>query len=159
MGKKIILFMIVTATIHSASFFAVAGLDDGVAAYNGGDYVKAYKEFKESAALGNASAQYRLGSMYDEGQGMPKDSTEAANWYRRAADQGNASAQYSLGLMYARGDGVPKDYFLAYMWFDLAAAQGNDRARKYKNTCATQLTLSQIAEAERLAREWKPSKE
>lgn len=122
MGKRLLLFIILTATIHSASFFAIAGLDEGDAALESGDYAKAFKEFEY------------------------------------LADHGNASAQYSLGLMYARGDGVPKDYFLAYMWFDLAAAQGNNRARKYRNTCATQLTLSQIAEAERMAREWKSSK-
>ena len=45
-------------------------------------------------------AQYNLGVMYDNGDGVPQDYKEAVKWYRLAAEQGDASAQYNLGLMY-----------------------------------------------------------
>ena len=77
------------------------------------------------------------------------------------AEQGLASAQYNLGVMYDEGQGVPQDYVQAHMWFSLAAAglpPGEDRnsAAEYRDIVAKLLTAAQIAEAQRLAREWKP---
>ncbi len=71
-----------------------------------------------------------------------------------AAEQGHADAQFNLGLMYARGEGVLLDYVLAYMWFNLAAAQGNEEAPKIRGIVAEYMTPDQIAEAQRMAREW-----
>ncbi|MBE0616885.1 MAG: sel1 repeat family protein [Proteobacteria bacterium] len=48
-----------------------------------------------AAKQGDAGAQYNLGLLYANGQGVPQNYTEAANWYRKAAEQGNASAQFS----------------------------------------------------------------
>ena len=64
---------------------------------------------RQAAEQGNAAAQFSLGLMYADGEGVPKDDAEAVRWYRLAAEQGNAAAQFSLGLMYADGEGVPKD--------------------------------------------------
>jgi hypothetical protein len=68
--------------------------------------------------------------------------------------------------MYAKGQGVPKDHVLSHMWFNLAASrfhasEGRERelAVKSRNLVASKMTPAQIAEAERLAREWKPKKE
>ena len=58
------------------------------------------------AEAGDAEAQYALGVMYANGQGVPQDDTEAGRWYRLAADQGLAEAQYNLGVMYANGNGT-----------------------------------------------------
>ena len=85
---------------------------------------------------------------------------EALRWYRKAAEQGYASAQNNLGLMYRNGEGVPQDYVEAHKWFNLAASRvtGED-ANKYRKTrdlVAEKMTTAQIAEAQRLAREWKP---
>jgi len=65
--------------------------------------------------------------------------------------QGYAEAQYNLGLMYHKGQGVPQNYVQAHMWSNLAASQltGSDRKRAVENR-------ARIAEAQRLAREWKP---
>ncbi len=87
---------------------------------------------------------------------MPQDYAKAVKWYRMAAEQGNASAQYNLGAMYGKGQGVPQDYILAHMWLTLAAAQGNEGGKKGRDLAATRMTREQIAEAQRLAREWKP---
>ncbi len=61
--------------------------------------------------------------------------------------------------MYAKGQGVPQDYVLAHMWFNLAGAQGDKKARKDRDLAASHMTPDQIAEAQRLAREWKPKPE
>ena len=89
--------------------FAWAGFDEGMQAYNKGDYATALREFRLLADQGNAGAQSHLGNMYHEGNGMPQSYAEAAKWYRLAADNGFALAQYNLGVMYYHGNGVPKD--------------------------------------------------
>ena len=58
--------------------------------------------------------------------------------------------------MYAFGLGVPQDYVAAHMWFDLAAAKRNRDAQRERDKIAAQMTPEQIAEAQKLAREWKP---
>ena len=88
-------------------------------------------------------------------QGLP-DYEEAILSYRRAADQGDARAQYNLGEMYMLGRGVPQDYTQAYLWVALAAAQGDEKAAWIRDYLESEMTPAQIAEAQRLAREWKP---
>ncbi len=82
-------------------------------------------------------------------------------WYRKAAEQGVARAQYNLGFMYSHSQGVPQDYVQAHMWYNLAASRfapgsNRDRAVKNRDIIAAKMTPAQIAEAQRLAREWKP---
>jgi len=74
-------------------------------------------------------------------------------WYRLAAEQGVAEAQRLVGSAYQFGRGVPEDDVLAYMWYNLAATQEN-RARLNKDLIEQQMTREQIAEAQRLSREW-----
>ena len=116
-----------------------------------------------AADLGDAGAQYNLGVMYRNGRGVPRDRTEAVRWYRLAADQGDARAQYNLGFMYATGAGVSPDDVAAHMWFNLAGARSSgDERNTYigaRDTVATWMTPEQIAEAQRLAREWQPTVE
>jgi len=81
------------------------------------------------AEFGDASAQYKLGLMYDFGNGVPQDYRKAAYWYTKAAEQGNAWAQYNLGNEYRKGEGVPKDYKKAFYWFTKAAEQGDAYAQ------------------------------
>ena len=138
---------------------AVAGpFEDGNAALESGDYVQASKWYRLAADQGYAYAQSNLGFMYHNGQGVPQDYVQASKWYRLAADQGNAYAQGGLGVMYAKGEGVPQDYVLAHMWLNLAAAQGQAEAVKNRDLAASKMTRDQLAEAQRLARDWKPSR-
>ena len=76
--------------------------------------------------------------------------------YRVGAEKGNAGAQFSLGFMYEKGQGVPQDYVQAYMWFNLAAAQGTKGAAEWREHVAAHMTPAQIAEAQKMASEWKP---
>jgi TPR repeat protein len=75
-------------------------------------------------------AQFNLGFMYDNGQGVQQDFKQAAAWYRKAADQGNAHAQCNLGVVYENGEGVQPDFKQAAAWFRKAAEQG-DAAAQY----------------------------
>ena len=120
------------------------------------DYAEAERWYRQAADQGVASAQYYLGFMYANGQGVPQDHAEAARWYRKAADQGVASATYHLGGMYANGRGVPQDYVQAHMWWNVAASQGDERAILARYMVARMMTPAQIAEAQELAREWRP---
>jgi TPR repeat protein len=92
--------------------------------------------------------------MYENGRGVPQDYAAAVGWYRKAAEQGEAYAQYNLGVMYDNGRGVPQDYVHAHKWFNLAATSGNKIATKNRNIIAKKMTPAQIAEAQKLAREW-----
>ena len=142
---------------------AVAGpLADAWTAYERGDYAVALRLWLPLAAQGNAFAQTNLGFMYSSGQGVPRDLAEAARWYRLAAEQGNPTAQSNLGSMYFSGEGVPQDYVQAYLWVDLAASRFPPSAKKDREAAhnreivASKMTSAQIAEAQKLAREWKP---
>ena len=95
---------------------------------------------------------------------MLQDYAEAVKWYRKAADQGFDRGVGALGAKYALGQGVPQDYVEAHKWFNLAASrfppgQIRDKAAELRDDLAKQMTSEQIAEAQRLAREWRPKKE
>lgn len=141
--------------VNLASPAAAGPFEDAVMAYGRGDYALAMQLFRPLAAQGNAIAQYNLGVMYHDGKGVPKDYAEAMKWYRLAANQGGAGAQYNLGLMYKDGEGTPRDYVRAYTWFNLSAANSYQEAVKGRDFFAHVLTPAQLAEAEKLAREWK----
>ena len=87
------------------------------------------------------------------------DYATALREWRPLAEQGYADAQYNLGILYENGGGVPQDYVQAHLWFNLAAAQGYKEASKNRGIIADKMTPAQIAEAQRLAREWKPKKQ
>ncbi len=97
--------------------------------------------------------------MYDNSRGVPQDYAEAVKWYCKAAEQGFAEAQFNLGVIYGKGQRVPQDYVQAHMWYNLAASRlppGSDRDMAVMNreALAARMTPAQIAEAQRLAREW-----
>ncbi len=78
------------------------------------------------------------------------------------AEQGDAIVQFNLGLLYYWGRGglqdSVQDYVEAHKWFNVAAAGGNLTAAGNRDWLAKKMTPDQIAEAQRLAREWKPKK-
>src|SRR6266404_7713934 len=88
--------------------------------------------------------------------GVAQHFMTAVSWYRRAADQGNTAAQLNLGIMYDNGWGVAQNYVIAHMWFSLAAAMGDRDAARSQDVAAAKMTPAQLAEAQRLAREWEP---
>jgi len=112
------MLLLAVGAVHAAD------LQKGVAAYERRDYAAAIVEFRPLAEQGNAFAQYSLGRIYDEGEGVPQDYGQAIAWYRKAAEQGLVEAQFNLGSMYFAGHGAPQDYAQAIAWFRKAAEQG-----------------------------------
>lgn len=181
------LFLLVGANVSVPA----GDFEDAFAAYNDGDYATAFRLWQPLAEQGDANAQAKIGVMYHRGEGVLRDSEEAARWFRLAAEQGSANAQTILGSIYIDGDGVPQnyseaakwlqlaaeqgyanaqtllgvlyelglgvpqDFVLAHMWTGLAATQGNERANESQDIVAAKMTPEQIAEAERLAAEWR----
>ncbi len=173
--QNVIKAAIVAFAFALASPVAAQDYEAGMAAYNLGDYAAALREWRPLAEQGHAKAQNNLGHMYRFGQGVPQDDTEAVKWWRKAAEQGFAQAQFQLGYMYDKGLGVAQDNVQAHMWFSIAAREGDadaagaetdaDRpltllrvksATKSRDKVAGRMTPEQIAEAQKLAREWKP---
>ena len=93
------------------------------------DNIPDFRETLQAAKQGNAKAQVNLGLMYEQGQGVRQDYTQAAQWYRKAAEQGDAKAQFNLGVMYENRQGVRQDYKQAVQWYRKAAEQGDAQAQ------------------------------
>lgn len=128
-----------------------AGLD----ANTRGDYATALREWKLLAEQGDARAQFSIGLLHENGDGVPRDYTKARQWYEKAAAQKEARAQFYLGMQYAFGQGTPADLVQAHMWYNLAAGNGHVGAAVYRDDLAKQMTPAQITEAHKRAREWK----
>jgi uncharacterized protein len=144
------------------------------------DYGEAFKWYRLAADQSSSFAENVIGIAYEHGIYVAQDYAEAFRWYRRAANKiyerpGDTwihSPQYNVGAMFASGRGTAQDYVQALMWFTLAAAFGDTKApdplgielvntSKYtsleqRDRLVALMTSAQIAEAERLAREWGP---
>jgi TPR repeat protein len=117
----------------------------------------------KAAEQAHPYAQYILGVLYSQGSSVPKDERKALSWFSKAATQGNVSAQVFLGGIYANGTlGVTKNAITAYVWWS-AASVGANAAKdaelaalvtKQRDTLATTMTAAQIAEANKLAKQW-----
>ena len=110
-----------------------------------------------AAAQGHVLARYNLGNMYANGRGVSRDDAEAAKWYLLAAEQGYVLAQSTLALKYINGQGVPQDLVQALKWLSVAVILGDARAANDRDALAKSMTPGQVAEATKLAREWKPT--
>jgi uncharacterized protein len=142
------------AVLFSASSAFAGDKYDCLDAYNGQNYTEALRLCRPLAEQGEFAAQNVLGSMYLKGRGVSQNDFEAAKWLRKAAEQGDPwsqTAQSVLGTLYEDGHGVPQDV-LAYMWYNLGGAEAA------RDDLAEKMTRDQIAEAQRLTREWKPTK-
>ncbi len=153
-------FVLVLALALSAPVLA-ADYQAGFDAYYRGDYAAAWAEWQPLAEQGNANAQYHLGVMHQNGEGVSQKYALAVLRYFQAAEQGFALAQRNLGIMYARGDGVPQNYVFAHMWLSLAVARFppgiiRDEVTNFRDGIAKYMTPAELAKAQRFAREWKP---
>ncbi len=117
------------------------------------DQQKAFDWFMRAAKQGEVESQFGVAQMYEDGDVVPQDYVQAAKWYKKAAehvpDRGGAgAARNSLGFLYMDGLGVPQDRVTAYMYFALS------NSKKNMQWAAEEMTSSQIAEAQRRAKEW-----
>lgn len=121
-----IIFQALIACVLSSS--ALAGFDEGVAAYQAGDLPLAVKEFRSAADEGDADGQFNFALMHERGIGVSKNEQEAIVWYRKSAEQGNSNAQYNLAVLYENGRGCAVDFAQANHWYRKAAVQGDGLA-------------------------------
>jgi len=145
-----LLFLVAAFTHQTMIPIACAGFDEAVAAYDRGEFTAAYEEFKSLAEQGDADAQWNLGMMYYNGQGVEQDSVEAVKWFQKSAEQGDADSQLGLGWMYANGKGIPQNLVLAHKWLNAAALQGSKAAINGVDSVAKMMTPEQITEAQHL---------
>ena len=115
------------------------------------------KWYRRAAARSYANAQFSLGFRYEMGLRVPKDDSEAVKWYCRAAEHGH---------------GVAQDFIQAHKWYNLAASRFSllasrfiasqqdlrDKSVRNRNRVATRLSPTEIAEAQHLAWEWRPTR-
>jgi hypothetical protein len=145
---------------------ATQTLLEGIRAFIEDDHVTAARVLRPYAEKGDATAQAMLAIMLFDGAGTRANPADAARFARRSAEQGSLLGQLTLGRAYADGKGVAQDYVLAHMWFNLAAAHpdnANITAKpgpaERRSYLASRMTSAQIAEAQRLARAWRPKVE
>lgn len=104
---------------------ALAGVKEGVDAWQAGNYTKAIQEWRSPADKGDADAQFNLGQAYKLGRGVKQDMAAAQSWYLKAAQQGHEQAQANLGLiLFQNGDRQG-----AIPWIRKAAERGEPRAQ------------------------------
>ncbi len=120
------------------------------------DDAKARQWYEKAAIQGHTEAQVNLGILLMYARGGQQDYKMAVYYLRLAANRGNDLAQRRLGQMYERGEGVQQDYVKAYMWYSLGSANGVEAGARLRDALAKRMEPDQIAEAQKLAREWKP---
>jgi hypothetical protein len=141
--------------LAAASLGARADINEGIAAHAIGQYDKAVEQFLPLAETArHPIAQYYLGSMYAQGQGLTRSLADAAKWYRAAAEQGLPQAQVRLAKLYVAGQGLPKDLEAAYAWFSVAEHMGHAQARNEKTAVEGQLAPDNLAHAKQLAADY-----
>jgi TPR repeat protein len=109
--------------------FCPVVIRDGVEALDRKDFKRALQFIRPLAASGHPFAQWLLGDMYKNGEGLPQDMKMALNWWTQAAAKGLPDAQLSLGDSYAAGQGVPENWSEAVKWWRKAADQNVPRAQ------------------------------
>ena len=122
--NTILLFLTLIIGINHISF---ADFEDGLTAYNSGDYTKAFQEWQILAEDGQERAQYNVAWMYAYGVGTLKDYKASVAWYKKAAEQDYVHAQYNLANMFLRGD--VRNVEEAVYWFRRAAEQDDAPAQ------------------------------
>ena len=110
-----------------------AGVRDAWSAYLAGRYSEAIEQLRALAEQGDPDAEYRLGTAYSDGLGVPRDYRTAAMWYERAATQGHPEAEFTLGFLSYEGAGEGENAFSsdpakAAVYLTRAAQHGNAMA-------------------------------
>lgn len=139
-------------TITSA--VALADFQSGLQAFRDKAYGLAHDRWRECAITDDASCQYGLGVIFDDGLGVSADTNEALRWYELAARKAHPDALMQLGFIYATGRrGILQDAVQAWAYFARAAAVGVAGAVQSRDRVGRTLSVDEKARAERLADE------
>ncbi|WP_420405662.1 tetratricopeptide repeat protein [Nisaea sp.] len=108
-----------------AQFYYGLALERGAQGHQGEtDRARAVELYKKAAEGGFALAQYRLGVLYQIGQGVPKDLAEARKWFGAASDAGLREAEFNYAIMLETGTGGDRDPEEAARLYEIAAGKG-----------------------------------
>ena len=108
----------------AVSSFGAARAEDHKEAVAPGQSTDAFQTLQRLAESGEARAELKLGMIYANGEGTPRNPAAAIAWFRRAAEQGRPEAEYQLGIGYEKGIGVAQDIWLAMHWLQRSAQSG-----------------------------------
>ncbi len=97
----------------------------GQKAFQNGNIEKAINHWRPIASKGNSLAQYKLGVLYEKGNGVDQNSAESFYWWKLAASNGHARSQYHLGILYYQGKGTEKNFDNAASWIKKSAENGD----------------------------------
>lgn len=122
--------ILLTLLSSSIAFAAPRAFEQGMNALLEGNFAEAYCQWKPLAHRGHAEAQYNLGWLYANGNGLNVDMDAANRWWQAAAEQGHADAQFAIGLALTTGEGGRRDLKSATHWFLRAAHQGHRDSRE-----------------------------
>jgi uncharacterized protein len=140
----ILLLTLITSSVH-------ADFNDGVVAYLMGDYDKAFTTMQSLAeASDHAYAQYYIGMMYMQGQGVEQDYKNAGVWFRKASEKNIPQAQHKLGDLYFKGRGVPKDFEYAYIWYSVGASHAHKLSVSSIDKAKKKLSEEELKEADKV---------
>ena len=124
MRRVLVVCLSVCFALLSTGLAAAGALEDGLAAYERGEYGAAIMLLRPLAVQGNPDARYSMGRIYEYGRGVEQNSQLAVEWYELAAGSGHVQAQNDLGVMYTLGRGVPRNPAKALQWYRQAAGKG-----------------------------------
>jgi TPR repeat protein len=119
------------------------------------DYALAVEWYFKAADQNHRLAQFNLGQMFAQGQGVQQNDSTAMMWIRRAANGGDAGAQFFLGDRYGRASvresegEAGESRIESYKWFKLAAAQGYRNAMTRSDSATLRMTREEVAEGNR----------
>lgn len=137
-----------------ASPLRAASFEDGLDAFNSGDFSHAFSIWWRLSRAGDAKAQASLGFMYYSGKGVPRDDRQSLYWFRQAAEAGQPTAQFFLGMQYLYGRGVARDLAEAYSWCDIALANGYSQSLSCREMVARKMTPEDERRASELTAEF-----
>jgi TPR repeat protein len=144
------LILIVLLGVLSATPARADPFENGLTAYNAGDYGAAFASWWPLARNGDAKAQASLGFLYYAGKGVRRDDQQSLRWFKSAAEAGQPTAQFFLGLHYYYGRGVRRDLALAYSWCDIALSNGYSESLYCRDAIALEMTPAEMSRSNEL---------
>jgi TPR repeat protein len=131
MARLLVIILSVLLTLLGLNIGAMAGVKEGMAALDNGDYANAFKEFLPLAKNGDLTAAIQIGLLYHEGKGVKQDYARAMDWYLKAFKGRKGDAFNNIGVMYRDGLGVEKNVDIAYalFWITYWGALGSEETQ------------------------------
>jgi len=111
------------------------------------DLARALQACEQTAASGDAQAQYELGEFFYSGNQASRDLGKALEYFEQASLQGHAQAQYRLGGMFFHGEGVPANDVQAYILLKMAAVNGAEDALDLADEVSAEMPRDQLERA------------